>query len=134
MDDHSPEALKAARRLRKELSLPEVMLWQYLRTKPMGVKFRRQYPIGNFVVDFYCSAARLAIEVDGIAHDMGARPQRDVARDRWLNEQGVTVLRIPASEVLADCAEIADAIVRHCRPLPPPSALRAATSPKGGGL
>ena len=134
MEDHSPEAMKRARRLRKEMSLPEVKLWQRLRQRPSGLKFRRQHPVGNFVLDSYCAQARLAFEVDGIAHDMGNRPARDQARDRWLEEQGISVVRLLAVDVLADGADVADAIVRRCLvSVPPPSGLRPATSPNGGG-
>ena len=69
MEDHSPAALKRARKLRKEMTLPEALLWRLLKGKPMGVKFRKQHPIGEFVVDFYCAEKRLGIEIDGIAHD-----------------------------------------------------------------
>lgn len=59
-----------ARQLRKTMSKPEIMVWQQLRKKPLGIKFRRQHPIGSYIVDFYCPSAKLAIEVDGMAHDM----------------------------------------------------------------
>ena len=125
----SDKAYKHARRLRRELSLPETLLW--VRLRGADVRFRRQHPIGPYVLDFYCPAARLAIEVDGFAHDTGDRPQRDEARTRWLNEEGVEVLRIAAKEVLADPDAVADALLRLCaKPLhhsalpsgPPPHA------------
>jgi very-short-patch-repair endonuclease len=131
--DHMPFALNAARRLRREMSLPEVILWQLLRKKPLGVKFRRQHPIGSYVADFYCDAADLIIEIDGIAHNMGDRPERDGKRDVWLRSNGKQVLRIPATDVLKDAATVADSIVALCA-APPPSVLRTATSPEGGGL
>lgn len=135
MEDHTPEALRHARRLRGEMSLPEVLLWKYLRGKPLGVKFRNQHPVGDFVLDFYCAAKRIAVEVDGTAHDMGDRPARDAVRDAWLNEQGIHVLRVLASEVLEDSQAAAEAIVTYCANRPPPSAARAAaTSPRGGGF
>ncbi|WP_347233084.1 endonuclease domain-containing protein [Sphingomonas glacialis] len=62
------------------MSLPEVLLWQVLRTRPDGHRFRRQAPAGDYVLDFYCAPARLAIEVDGEAHSRGDRPARDGAR------------------------------------------------------
>ena len=74
--------------------------------------FRRQHPIGPYVLDFYCAKARLAVEVDGISHDMGNRPQRDIRRDVWLEARGVMVMRIPASELTYKIDEAADAIVR----------------------
>jgi very-short-patch-repair endonuclease len=134
MEDHSLAALNSAKRLRREMSLPEVLLWKHLCGQPMGVKFRKQHPIGDYVVDFYCAAKRIAIEVDGIAHDMGDRPSRDTRRDAKLREMGVEVVRIPAADVLRNVEESAEAIVRLCADRPPPSALRAATSPSGGGF
>ena len=134
MEEHTPDALCNARQLRKEMTLPEVLLWNRLRGKPMGVKFRKQHPMGEFVLDFYCAAERVAIEIDGIAHDMGNRPAEDIRRDTWLGKQGVEVLRIPAKDLLLDVDEVAEAIVKFCANRPPPSALRAATSPSGGGI
>ena len=90
------------------MSFPEVLLWQELRKKPEGLQFRRQHPAGPYVLDFFCATANLAIEVDGEAHDRGNRPQRDQIRDKWLDDQNVQVVRIPAVEVL----ENLDAVVR----------------------
>ena len=112
------KAYKQARRLRRELSLPEKLLWVRLRASE--TRFRRQHPLGPYVLDFYCPAARLAIEVDGAAHDFGDRPGRDDRRTEWLGQQGVQVLRVPAKDVLADPDAVADAIVRLCaEPLHP---------------
>jgi very-short-patch-repair endonuclease len=115
------------------MSLPEVLLWRILKQRPLGVKFRRQHPIGAFVADFYCDAANLVVEIDGIAHDMGDRPFRDESRDAWLRACGKQVIRIPAADVLANAENVAESIVVYCAAKPPPSALRAATSPEGGG-
>jgi very-short-patch-repair endonuclease len=105
--------VRKARRLRKAMSMPEVLLWQQLRKRPGGLKFRRQHPSGSYVLDFYCSDARLAIEIDGKAHDRLDRPSRDAARDGWFEAAGIATLRLPASEVLSDAIAIADAIARH---------------------
>jgi very-short-patch-repair endonuclease len=91
-----------ARALRRTLTQPEARLWQFLRTRPDGLKFRRQHPIGPYVVDFYCPASRLVVEVDGEVHGMGHNPARDLARDAWLREQGFRVCRIPARELYGD--------------------------------
>ena len=70
-----------ARRLRRGLSLPEIVLWQALRKLRVGgLRFRRQHPIGPYILDFYCPSARLAIEVDGFAHDTVAEAHRDARR------------------------------------------------------
>ncbi len=74
--------------------------------------FRRQHPIGPYVLDFYCAKARLAIELDGASHDMGDRPQRDMRRNAWLKARGITVMRIPANDLTRRLDEAADAIVR----------------------
>ena len=107
------KSYKAARRLRKQMSLPEVLLWRLLRKASPPV--RRQHPIGSYVVDFYCPAARLVIEVDGFAHETGDRPTRDA----WLRAQGLDVIRIAARDVLRDAVECADGILRLCQTPPP---------------
>ena len=132
MEGRSAASLVAARKLRRTMSLPEGLLWQQLRQRPMGLKFRNQHPIGNIVVDFYCAKSRLVIEINGISHDMGDRSDRDLARDRWLNSLNYRVVRIPAADVLRDPSAVAGSLVSLCLDSPPPSALRAATSPTGG--
>ena len=97
------------------MSLPEVLLWRYLRKQPLGVKFRRQHPVGDYVVDFYSPAAKLGIEIDGIAHEMGDRPERDLARDAWLNQHGIEILRIPAKDLLKSVEQAAQSIILYCR-------------------
>src|SRR3569623_684439 len=99
---------RRAQAMRKELSLPEVLLWVALKPRPGGFKFRKQHPSGPYFADFYCHAARMIVEVDGSAHECGDRPRRDLARDRWFAARGRDVMRIPAREVLSDC----DAAVR----------------------
>ena len=99
-------SLKRARRLRREMTLPEVLLWQRLRGREPGAPtFRRQHPVGPYILDFYCSAARLAVEIDGAGHDMGSQPGHDERRDAWLKAQGIEVLRISAGEFLKDVDE-----------------------------
>jgi very-short-patch-repair endonuclease len=132
VEEHTPESLAAARKQRRKMTLPEGLLWELLRQRPLGIKFRNHHPIGNLVVDFYCAGKRLVIEIDGIAHDMGDNPAHDQRRDAWLRSQGFEVMRIPATEVLRDPAEVAESLALLCSAHPPPSALRAATSPKGG--
>ena len=110
-----------ARRLRKEMSLPELMLWNAIRRGQLdGLKFRRQHPIGPFVLDFFCASARLAVEVDGQMHHVEDRPERDAARDRWLARQGIITLRIPASWVLSSVDSALIAIRQQLTHLPPP--------------
>jgi very-short-patch-repair endonuclease len=132
LEDHTPESLTAARKLRRKMSLPEGLLWQQLRQRSMGLKFRNQHPVEKMVVDFYCAKKRLIVEIDGIVHDMGDNPARDLRRDAFLRSLGYQIVRILASDVLRDPAGVAESIVSLCHAGPPPSALRAATSPNGG--
>jgi very-short-patch-repair endonuclease len=67
-----------------------------------GLRFRRQHPIGPYILDFYCASACLAIEVDGFAHDNAGHAEHDKRRDTWLAQRGIAVLRIPAADVLRD--------------------------------
>ena len=97
------------------MSLPEVLLCNLLRKSPDGVHFRRQEAVRSFVLDFYCAKAKVGIEIDGVAHDMGDHAERDKQRDFWLREQGIEVVRIPATEVLKSPELIAETIVRHCK-------------------
>ncbi len=106
------------------MSPPETRLWVRLRARmPERPVFRRQHPIGPYVLDFYCPVAKLCIEVDGWGHNMGDQPQRDERRDAWLYQQGIETMRIPAAEVFRDPDEIANMIIRsaiaRCAPAAP---------------
>ena len=79
------------------------------------MKFRRQYSIDPYVLDFYCAKAKVALEVDGIVHDMGDNPLRDEKRDAFLREHGIEVMRIPAADVLQSPDDVADGVVRYCK-------------------
>ena len=92
-----------ARTLRRRLTRPEAYLWTRLKGRQLdGLHFRKQHPLGPYVLDFYCDAARLCVEVDGQAHGTGDRPERDARRDQWLAEQGVRTLRLRAVFVLEE--------------------------------
>ena len=108
------KTVKKARQLRKTMSWPEVILWRRLRQRPGGFKFRRQHPAGAFILDFFCSEARLAIEIDGMSHDMGNRPDRDDERARWLRDQEVATLRFSAGEVTKLPDGVIERIVAAC--------------------
>jgi very-short-patch-repair endonuclease len=124
-------ARRAAKRLRKEMTSPEISLWLALRQNGLGLRFRRQHAASGYVLDFYCAPARLAIEVDGEAHNRGDRPLRDSVRDRWLFAQDTHVLRYSASDVLSNLEGVVREIMtialerrRDCgadRDPPPPS-------------
>ena len=105
-------SMASARRLRRQLSLPEMLLWRLLRISRRELRFRKQHPIGPFVADFYCPAAKLVIEIDGAAHD--ERGNFDARRDTYMISLGLKVVRIPAADVLADPEAVADGIYRLC--------------------
>jgi len=116
-----------ARALRRRMTPPEARLWVALRRKAQGLRFRRQHPIGPFVLDFYCESARLAVEVDGQAHWLGDAQLHDIERDAWLQLQGVRTLRLSASLVLSDL----DTALRMIEASA--AAERPHSSPVGGG-
>lgn len=105
------------------MTLPEILLWRQLRQHPGGYRFRKQHPLGAYALDFACVRARLAIEVDGEAHERGDRPARDEIRDDWVLNHGFATLRIPTTEVLKNMEGVIIAIVEACqtrgKPTPP---------------
>jgi very-short-patch-repair endonuclease len=93
------------------MSLPEVLLWRELkRSSGSELRFRRQHPIGPYVLDFYCAKARLCIEIDGSAHGTEDRPARDDRRDRYLAELGIWTERTAAVSVLRDPFAVAQGL------------------------
>ncbi|ADL01139.1 conserved hypothetical protein [Brevundimonas subvibrioides ATCC 15264] len=93
-------AVSRARVLRRTLTPPEARLWICLRGRKLaGLKFRRQHPVGPYVLDFYCAEARLAVEVDGQIHMQAEHWEKDQRRTAWLKAQGVFVLRLSAESV-----------------------------------
>jgi very-short-patch-repair endonuclease len=106
--------VKLARKLRSEMSLPEAVLWRELRKRPSGLKFRRQHPAGRYVLDFYCAAAKLAIEVDGRTHDGERAAKADEAREHFLRSQHVATLRVPVSAILNNLEGAVLRIVEVC--------------------
>ncbi len=106
--------VKRARQLRREMSLPEVLLWQQLRGRATGHKFSKQFPIGEMTVDFACLEQRLIIEVDGEGHSFGDQPRRDAARDAILAREGFDVLRVAARDVLGTWISVLRFILSAC--------------------
>ncbi len=120
-----PKLGKHSRALRRDLTQPERALWYILRNRRLyGLRFRRQQPIGSYIVDFYCPAARLVVEVDGETHI--GRDAADRRRTAYLEKQGLKVLRVTNDEVLQDLEAAAMAIleaagVQLSDPRPAPS-------------
>jgi very-short-patch-repair endonuclease len=108
------ETIRRARKLRADMTLPESVLWRALRERPGGFKFRRQHPASVYILDFYCAAARLDIEVDGWGHTTGSVIDCDERRSRFLRSQGVATLRVPATVVLENLDAAVRRIVEVC--------------------
>jgi len=108
----------------------EVMLWSRLRRKSeLGVRFRRQHPIGPYIADFACISAKLVIELDGATHATDEQHARDMRRDAYMAKRGWRVIRLKNEDIYTDLASVVSAIIRVA---PPPSAARsgaASTSP-----
>ena len=111
-----------ARRLRRSLSPPEATLWNVLRIRPNGLKFRRQRPSDPFVLDFFCRAALLAIEIDGLAHEFGDRSKKDEWRDRMMAGRSVKTIRIAAEDVKLNLDGVIRYILEECAQRTPPPA------------
>jgi very-short-patch-repair endonuclease len=115
------ERLSNARRLRKEMTAAETMLWRSLRDRGIGAKFRRQVPIGPYVADFACVAARLVVELDGRPPDEPEQQAHDELRDAWLFQQGWRVLRVPNDIVIGGGDIVIGRIRAALAPLVPSS-------------
>ena len=101
-----------AAKLKRSMSLPEVLLWNQLKGGQLGFSFRRQHALGPFIADFYCHEVLLVVEVDGKFHynQMDA----DSSRDAWLREHGFEVCRIDAKVVLEHPASAAHVVKLAC--------------------
>jgi very-short-patch-repair endonuclease len=108
-------ATERARELRKKMTPPERRLWNVLRVRPGGFKFRRQHPHGAYTLDFFCYQSALCLEVDGFAHELGSNPSRDQRRDQWLAAQGIKTVRIAALDVRDNLEGVVTFIVEECR-------------------
>jgi len=109
---NKPDYKQKRRRLRQPLTKAEYQLWQELRKDKLMYRFRRQFQIGKYIVDFYCHKLRLVIEIDGFVHD--AQEEYDSYRQRWLESKGFTVLRFDNDDVLFDRGRVMGKIVEVC--------------------
>ncbi|MEN5146409.1 endonuclease domain-containing protein [Brevundimonas diminuta] len=105
-----------ARKMRRALTPPEAQLWAQLKGRSLeGLRFRRQHPIGPFILDFYCAELKLAVEVDGLIHGLDDQARHDERRTCWLTARGVSVLRLPACDVRDDMEGALNAIRNAAR-------------------
>lgn len=107
---------KRAKALRRSMTGPEKTLWALVRRNRLQLHFRRQHPVGPYILDFYCAAAKLSVEVDGPVH--AEQAAYDARRTRWLEEQGIRVIRVPAEMVEMRPAAVVAAIAQAAAPSP----------------
>ena len=119
-----PANRASARRMRKAMTPAELKLWNEIRAhRLMGLSFRRQFPVGSYIVDFACPERMLVVELDGSQHGDDGHAARDAARTRFLEECGWTVLRFWNDDVLRDIDGVCQHIVSsgaagHQTPVP----------------
>jgi very-short-patch-repair endonuclease len=110
-DYASKHMIHRARDLRQTETPPEQLLWLALRNEQIGgLKFRRQHPIGPYVVDFYCHSAGLVVEVDGMSHD--DKISQDAEKTNYIERQGLRILRVTNEDVMHDLDAVAREIAR----------------------
>ena len=117
-----------AKAMRKTALPAEVLLWNKIRSKQIsGFKFRRQQPLDNFIVDFFCAQARLVIELDGESHQGEQKQKADIKRQNYLEDQGFKVLRFTNEDVYKNLNGVLEEILMQCQnisstpPLAPPA-------------
>ena len=105
-----------AKQMRRKMPDAEFKLWCELRNGGLdGLKFRRQHPIGNYIVDFFCAEAKLIVEVDGEQHSTHVHKVADARRTKWLEAQGYRVVRFWTNEVMKELDGVCAAILAASR-------------------
>ena len=111
-----PVTVERARALRKGQTVTEMLLWRELKDRRLeNLKFRRQVPIGPFIVDFYCAEKKLIVELDGFVHKERVVQIKDYRREQYLRENGYRVLRFTNDEANHDMMKVLRTIVATCK-------------------
>ncbi|MBX4205515.1 MAG: endonuclease domain-containing protein [Candidatus Doudnabacteria bacterium] len=119
---YNSQKLKLRRKLlRHNAPDPEQILWYYLRNKAFGYKFRRQYSVSQYVLDFYCSKLRLAIEIDGDSHFNPKARIYDTIREKRVKQQNIQILRFTNDEIRENIEAVIEKISNNLPPLTPPT-------------
>ena len=109
--DASSKVFEFAKRLRKNMTSSETILWEALRAKKvLGLRFRRQHPINNYIADFYCHPIKLVIEVDGGIHKLKEQREYDIGRGADLSSFGIEVIRFTNEQVENELETVLDKI------------------------
>ena len=110
------EIIKRARSLRNAMTPSENILWGHIRMKRLsGIIFRRQHPIGQFIVDFYCHEAKLAIEIDGNIHDSDENKEHDENRTFELEKSGLKVIRFKNEMIIGNIDEVLEILQKEIK-------------------
>ncbi len=102
-----------AKELRNRVTDAEILLWEFLKTKPLGFKFRRQHPLAFYIADFYCHKLLLVIEVDGKIHERGDIAANDKIRQQCIEFFGIDVLRFTNEEVTKQLEKVVNSITEY---------------------
>lgn len=117
MEETAKLSLKINRSyLRRNMPAPEIILWQRLRSKQLGIKFHRQHSIDYYILDFYAPSIKLGIELDGESHFINdASKQKDKQRDLFLTEKGIRVLRFLNTDVMKNLDGVLEKILNEIK-------------------
>jgi len=127
--NNSVKLIPFRKKLRNKLTPQEVILWSRLKNSQLGYKFRRQYSVGNYILDFYCPKARLGIEIDGSQHFETKAIEYDTIRSQSLSKAGIQILRFTNTEVNTSIEQVMNFVLEalnHHPALP-------STPPQQGG-
>ncbi len=131
---YSKETLEKAKELRSNQTDAEGLLWYYLQNKQLnGHKFRKQQPIGNYIVDFICLEKKLVVELDGGQHGEDEAVKYDQKRTEFLNQSGFEVLRFWNDEIFKNVESVLDSVLFHLDRDPSPKSQATSTLPQGEG-
>ncbi len=120
MRDSEKQSREFAKQLRRKMPRSEALLWSYIRKRALnGARFRCQHPVGPYIADFACVAAKLIIEVDGYTHSTAEELEHDARRTKYLAQHGWRVLRVTSADVYDNLSGVWETIAVH---LPPPAA------------
>src|SRR6056297_1829909 len=103
-----PQIFQKAEELRKNMTEAEKLLWERLRKKQLGVRFKAQHPIERFIADFYCHSTKLVIELDGEIHNK--QKEYDIGRQAEMEKYDITVIRFKNNEVIEDIEGVVETI------------------------
>ncbi len=110
---NNPKYKQRRKELRNNLGLPEIILWNQLKCSKLGVKFRRQYGVGYYIIDFYCHEKHLGIELDGESHNSLNAQEKDFKRTNFIVLQNIKIIRFQNKDVLNNLNGVVEEIKKN---------------------